>query len=1052
MNGVVRWFIRYPIWSNVLMLVVFIAGLLSLSGMRSSFFPETRPDTISIQVPYPGASPVEVEEAILSRIEESLEGLDGVDRINATAAEGMAAITVELIKNTDHDVALSDIKNAVDQITALPEDAEKPVITRARFRGRSVSVLLYGPDDRETLKYIAEDFRDRLLLEPGLSQVTISGVPEREISVEVREESLRRYGITFQDVSRAVNSANLNLSGGKLETPAEEFRIRAWGQSYDLRELERIPVRGSGNGSVVRLMDVAQVVERWEDSPERTWFQGTPAIQLDIDKTFSEDILGIAAATYRIVEEFNDRGTPVQAEVTDDRTIHLRQRIDLLMKNGVIGLLLVLASLWFFINLRLSFWVALGIPFSFCGMFIIASQIPITINVISLFGMIIVVGILVDDAIVVAENIYAHAEKGAPPIQAAVKGTIEMLGPVCTSVTTTIVAFTPFFFLDGFMGKIIWQVAVVVIASLFFSLIEAFLILPAHLAHSKGLDRQERQHPVRERIEKFVEYITHRVYAPLLRASLRNKLIVLSMPIAAFLIVIGLMRGGHVGMTFFPFIDGDSFPVNLSLASGSQEDRTLAELLRIEQAVWEVNEEIAAERPDSLRVITGVIRSLGSNGLGDRGGHAGMLDVQLQPGEIREMDSFLISNRLREKVGSIVGARQLTYGRTGRFGKPVSIALLGRSMEQLQEARDLVVESLQAYPELKDITDSNQEGNRELSITLTPLAESLGFTLRDVTSQVRQGFYGLQSQRLQRGRDELRVWVRYADSERQGLGQLKSMRIQGADGSSYPLADLAELEYRKGVISISHLDGKRQILVEANLSDEEINLPPLLARIQGEILPLVQSRTQGVQVSFEGQSRQQRKETTSMRNTFLFALFVMFVLMVLVFRSWGQALLIFSLIPLGLIGVVVGHGIHDVQVNILSLYGIIALTGIIVNDSIVLVDQINRNLKAGMHVDKAAFEAGIARLRPILLTTFTTSLGLAPLILETSRQAQFLIPMAISVAWGLVFATAIMLLVLPAGFLVLNRLRLFAGRLRDKNLGTEDVEPAILELRQKEVA
>jgi multidrug efflux pump subunit AcrB len=1052
MRALIAGFIRYPIWSNVLLLVVFLAGLGFMLGMNSSVFPEVRPDTITIQVPFPGASPAEVEEGIILRMEAGLEGLDGIDRITSVASENMASLTIEAARGTDKDKLLADVKNAVDQITALPEDAERPSIFEPRFRGRAISIAIHGPTDHATLKQVAESFRDRLLELPGISQVAVEGLPEREISIEVREESLRRYGLTFAQVAAAVSGGNVNLTGGKLDTHKEEYLIRALGRGYQADDFRDLPVRGSAGGAVVRLEQVAQIEERWEDNPQRIHFNGRPAVLVNVDKTISEDILEVAELCRLQVEGFNEQGLPIRAEVIEDRTQTLRDRLNLLIKNGIMGLMLVVACLWLFLNVHISFWVAIGVPFSFFGMFIVAGLVPITVNVISLFGMIIVVGILVDDAVVIAENIFSHHERGAPPLKAAIEGTMEMVWPVLTSVATTVVAFSPFFFLDGNLGKFIWQMALVVIASLCFSLVEAFLVLPAHLAHSRSLQKNARVPRLRQWINNRIQGFTQGVYSPLLAWALRNPLLTLALPAAMMLIVFGLVRGGQVGLTFFPFIDGDDFPVNVSLNSGSQEQDTERVLLRIEQAVEEVNREIAAERDDSLRVVTGVTRTVGSNDLGDRGSHAGNLDVLLVPTEQRQMDSFEIANRVREKVGAVPGARSLTFGRVGTFGKPVSISLRGRDLEQLDLARDVLIAELQQIPELKDITDSDQEGPRELVLSLKPLARTLGYSLRDITQQVRHGYFGLQAQRLQRGQNELRVWVRYDRDAASSLGELKRMRIQGSGGTDHALGDLMEIAFGRGISSIQHQDGQRLIKVEASLSNEGADVPPILERIRETGFKAVDERTRDVTAAFEGQSRQQAKEAASIRKAFSVAMIINLLLLVLVFRSWGQALLIFALIPMGLVGVVMGHWIHGIQLNMLSLYGIIALAGIIVNSGIVMVDQINRNLVSGMDMGSAIQRAGVARLRPILLTTLTTVLGLGPLVLETSRQAQFLIPMAVSVAWGLLFGTVILLLVLPCGFLALSGIRRLWARLDGAPFVPESLEPAVKELQTEDQA
>ncbi len=1046
MHKIISFLVRYPIWSNVLLFGILIFGLITFSQMRYSFFPELESDFISIQVVYPGASPQEVEEGVVLKIEENLDGIEGIERVTSVSRENGAVVSVEISYGYDLNDMLADVKNAVDQINSFPVGIEKPVIFEQKFRSRALSIVLYGSTDLYNLKIIAENLRDDLIATPEISQVQITGLPDPEISIEVFESDLRRYDLTFNEIASAVRQANINISGGKFETSEEEILIRAYGRNYFAPELENIIVRGNPDGTVIYLKNVASVKEGWEDIPDKVYYNGRNSVVLSVDKTKDEDNLEVAAAAKKLVQDFNEQNRQIQAIILDDRTINLVQRLELLRDNGLIGLVMVILTLGFFMNLRLSFWVSIGIPFSFAGMFIVAALSGITINAISSFGMIIVVGILVDDAIVVAENIYSHFERGKPAFQSAVDGTVEMIAPVFTSVTTTILVFLPFFFLEGFLGKFIWHMALVVIASLGFSLIESFIVLPPHLAHSKGLHPHKEDSPSRRRIEQFIHFITHRLFAPSLSFALKHKWITLTTPIAFLFITIGLLRGGFIGATPFPFIDSDSLPINVSLTSGSQEAQTDSVLARIERIAWQVNEELKSQRADGRDVILGIRREIGRNDFGEAGSNTGKLILELLDGETRDMESFLITRDLREAVGIVPEAQNITFGQQGFFGKPVSVSLLGNDLEQLNRARDLLVDELNNYAALKDVTDSNQEGRRELNIRLKPRAYALGLTLTDIASQVRQGFFGQEVQRIQRGRDEVRVWVRYRPEDRSALGFLDQMRIRTPAGRSYPFSELAEYDIDRGLIAINHLEKKREIKVEANLANEKDDLPPILDEIQNNIVPGILAQVQGVQVSYEGQSRNREREAASMAQVFPLALIGMFILLILVFRSYAQAFLIFSLIPLGIIGAIWGHGIQGAQLSFLSLYGVLALSGIIINDSIVFVDQINRNLKAGQKLLDATFNAGIMRLRPILLTTFTTAFGLAPIILETSRQAQFLIPMAISVAYGLVFGTAVLLLVLPAGFLALNRFRVALARIKNPDASPESVEPAVKEL------
>jgi multidrug efflux pump subunit AcrB len=1046
MKKVIEFLARHPIWGNVILYSVLGFGLLAFLQMRYSFFPELQTDLISIQCVYPGASPQEIEEGVVLKIEEKLDGIEGIDRVTSVSRENVATVTVEILFGYDLEKALADVKNAVDQINSFPVGIEKPVIFEQKFRSRALSVVLYGKTDLFNLKYIAENLRDEFLAAPEISQVAIAGLPNLEISIEVSEADLRRYELTFDEIAQAVRMANINISGGKFDTENEEILIRAYGRNYYADQLKNLIIRGNPDGTVIYLRDVVDVLERWEDVPDKTYYNGRNSVVLSVDKTADEDILDVANRSKALIERFNEYNDRVQAILLDDRTVNLNQRLILLRNNGLIGLALVILTLGFFMNMRLSFWASLGIPFSFAGMFIVANLVGITVNAISTFGMIIVVGILVDDAIVVAENIFAHYERGKSAYNAAVDGTLEVIAPVFTSVTTTIIAFMPFFFLEGFLGKFIWHMALVVVASLAFSLIEAFVILPSHLAHSKGLHPHKEDPPLRAKIESMIKYITHGLYAPSLSFAMKHKWITLTTPIAFLMVTIGFLGGGFIGITPFPYIDSDTLPINISLVSGTQEEQTDSLLADIERICWQVNTEMMKEREDGEAIILGIRREIGRNDFGQSGSHTGKLLLELLDGESRNMESFLISQRLRSAVGTIPQAQNITFGQQGFFGKPISVSLLGIDLDQLNRGRDLLVAEFENFSPLKDITDSNQEGRKELDITLKPRAHALGLSLQQVAGQVRQGFFGQEVQRIQRGRDELRIWVRYRPEDRAALGFLDQMRIRTPGGSEYPFSELASYTINRGLTAINHLDKKREVKVEANLADETADQPPIIQEIQNIIVPRVLAQVQGVQVSYEGQSRNRAKEAQSMQRVFPLALLGMLLMLILVFRSYAQALLIFSLIPLGVIGAILGHGIQGVQLSFLSIYGIIALSGIIINDSIVFVDQINRNLRSGEKLNDAVFNAGIARLRPILLTTLTTAFGLAPIILETSRQAQFLIPMAVSVAYGLLFGTGVLLLVLPAGFLVLNRIRVKAASWIGKPASAESVEPVLKEM------
>ncbi|MBF0431499.1 MAG: efflux RND transporter permease subunit [Fibrobacteria bacterium] len=1047
MKKLVDYFISYPVWANVLMFALLGIGLFSAKMLRSSFFPEMESDIIMITIAYPGTSPEEIERGLTLKIEENLRGLQGIEQITSVSSESNCRVTVTMAKGYDRQEVLSDVKNAVDRIIPYPVDAEKPVVYIQKARSRSISTALYGKADLWALKEKAEIFRDDLMAIDGISQVSIEGIPNREIAIEVREADMRRYELTFSQIAAAVRAANLDISGGKLETLEEEILIRSWGRKYSAPEIEKIVLKSLPNGTIIRLRDVAVIEEKWEDSPTSSWFNGERAVIVNIDKTIDEDILFVSKTVKEELEAFSEKYPEIKTAIITDATIHLRERIKLLEKNGIIGFILVVISLGFFLNWRVAGWVALGIPISFAGMFIIASMAGITINVISLFGMIIVVGMLVDDAIVVAENIYQKHEKGISAHKAALEGTLEVVGPVLTAVLTTIFAFLPFFFLDGMMGKFIWHVALVVIAALAFSLIESMLILPAHLAHSKGLVKQERISRFRQTMDDAFKYLDYRLFGPALKIAMQNKLAIVAVPVAGLMLVIGLVKGGFVEISSFPHIDRDNINIDLTLTSGIQEQVTDSILQEIEKKAWEVNQEYKKKRKDGRDILLSTKRSIGSNGLRDAGSHTGSIRMELLPGELRGIESSEITNHLREKVGAVSGAQRLAFGGGGFWGKPVSISLLGHDLNKLSRAKEMMKDKLEEYSSLRDVIDNDTQGKREIAITLLPKAHAIGFSVAEIMTQVRQGFFGQEIQRLQRGNDEIRVWVRYDKKDRASIAQLEKVRIRSKTGQEYPLSELVDYDIKRSVVNIIHLDGKREIRVEADLTDPNSSVGSVMAEIKAKTVPEILSQIDDVRVSYEGRERENRKFLSSVKMAFPLALMGILIILVLVFRSYLQAIIIFLMIPTGLIGAILGHWVHGLMLSRLSMFGIIALTGIVINDSIVYMDQINRNLRNGLPLFTAVYEAGLSRLRPILLTTATTVLGLAPLIAETSRQAQFLIPMAVSIAYGLLFGSLFILFVVPCLFLTLNSIRLFYGKIFNPNTTAELVEPAVKELR-----
>ena len=1046
MRGIITHFIKYPVAANVLILAFILLGTLGIFSLKSSFFPLSESRVISISVTYPGASPEEMEEGIVLKIEDNIRGLIGVERFTSVSSENAASISVEVLKGYDVDVVLADIKNAVDKVPSFPVGMEPPVISKQIFRTEAVSFVVNGDNiSLFALKEFARQIESELRSIDGISQVEISGFPAEEIEIAVSEDELRAYNLTFQEVARAVSSTNILVTGGSIKTADEEYLIRVNNRSYYGNELDHIIIKAEPNGKKIRLRDVAIVRDKWNENPNRSYFNGKPSVRVQVNTTNSEDLIEVATSTRQYIEDFNLSHDGVHLDITRDASILIDQRTELLMENAVLGMALVLFFLALFLKPRLAFWVAFGLPISFLGMFIFAAQLGVTINILSLFGMIIVIGILVDDGIVIAENIYNHYEKGKSPVRAAIDGTMEVLPAIVSAILTTIVAFSTFFFLEGRVGEFFGEVAIIVILTLGISLIEALIILPSHVSHSRALSPAQKTYWFNKHSERLLVWMRDKLYGPYLKFFLNNKLLGFAIPITLLILTFGAIGGGIVRFTFFPQISSDRVSITLKMPQGTNERITDSLVNVIEEAAWFVNDEFTERQTGNIQVVESVVRRVGP------GAANGSLNINLLPGEFRDFPASEIATAIGDKVGYIAGAESVAFGSGGNFGgKPVSVSLISNNLTQLKESKELLKEYLRNNDLLKDVADNDPEGIKEISLTLKDNAHAMGFTLNDVISQVRSGFFGFQAQRFQRGRDEIKVWVRYDKSERSSLKNLDDMRIVSPSGERVPLNEIANYETSRGEISINHLDGKREIRIDADLKNPKTSATDIMAQIRQDIVPVIQSNYPSVTPLFEGQNREAQKTGNSAATTLPIVIFLIYAIIAFTFRSFSQPLLLLMMIPFSLIGVAWGHWIHGFSINILSYLGIIALIGIVVNDGLVLIGKLNSYLKEGMSYDDALFAAGKSRFRAIFLTSVTTIAGLAPLIFETSRQAQFLIPMAISIAYGILVATVLTLVMLPLMLSAGNKFKVYWKWLMSGKKPTkEEVERAIIEQRNE---
>ncbi len=995
------------------MIGLLVAGLVGMSSMKSSFFPVVKSKYINIQVVYPGASPEEIETGVVAKIEENLQGIADIDLVTSTSTENAASVNIVVKNYNKTDEVLQNVKNAVDKIPSFPVGMEPPIIFKQDFEegmdNTALILALTGVDDLRELKRAARIIESDLRQLEGVSQVSLSGFPEEEIEIAVREDKLSELGLSLDQIASVVRASNIETTGGKILTSEEEFIIRGRYKEYTATELKDIIVVADPDGRIIRLGELADVQEKWvETDPSRNWFNGKQAVAITVNNLPSESILDVVDHAYAYMDAFNKKNEGLHLDVVVDMSIVLNQRIDLLVNNGVIGFILVLIFLALFLNVRLAFWVALAIPVSFAGMFIFAGMAGVTINVISLFGMILVIGILVDDGIVIAENIYTKYENGSPRLEATIEGTLEVLPAVFSAIITTVIAFSSFYFIEGTLGDFFRNMATVIILTLIFSLVEGAFILPAHVGNSKALKKEVKPTLVEIKMTNFLNGIRDRFYRPALDYAIKQPWISFSVIVAIFLITVpGLIGGGFVRTTFFPFIEGDVISVNLAMQAGTKAEITKAQIDRIEAVVWEVNEEFTAQRDDTLQTIVAIDKSVGP------ASHVAALNIQLLDGENRLLQSTDISSRIREKVGVVYGADNITFGAFSPFGRPISVSLLGNDIQTMRLATEEFKAELSLREDVMDVTDSNQEGVKEISIKLKPRAYQLGFTKGELINQIRQAFYGVEVQRLQRGRDEVRVWVRLDERDRASIGSIENFKLRTMKGQEIPFTEVCTIEIERGLTAINRIYGKRQVEISADLSGPHASATDIDEAIKNEILPPILAKYPSISASFEGQNREVAKSQNSIARVMPLIFALMFLVIVLTFRSPLQATAVFGLIPFGMVGISIGHCLLDAQISLFSVLGMIALIGILVNDALVFVAAYNSYLRNGFSIDESIWKAGMNRFRPIILTSVTTVAGLAPLMLNKSFQAQFLIPMAISVAFGLLFVTVIILILLP---------------------------------------
>jgi multidrug efflux pump subunit AcrB len=1038
MSGILSWFARNHVAANLIMLLILVSGILTFSTIKQEVFPELSIDIISVTVPYLGAAPEEVEEGICVRIEEELQSLEGIKRITSRASEGIGNVNVELLPGTDVRKLLDDVKARVDAIDSFPEQTEEPVIQELLNRRQVINVAVSGDTDEQSLKALSERIREEILLLPGITQAEVANVRPYEISLEVSENALRRFDLTFDEVAQAIRRSSLDLPGGSIKARGGEVLLRTKGQAYTGLEFEKIILRTRPDGTRVTLKDVALIIDGFAETDQAARFDGMPAAIIQVFRVGDEDALKVADAVKAYVSTaLASMPEGINLTVWNDDSEILRGRLDLLYKNGRSGLLLVFLLLALFLRLRLAFWVALGIPISFLGAIWLMPVFDVSINMISLFAFILVIGIIVDDAIVVGESIFTSYESGKKGLQAAVEGVKNVAVPVFFAVLTTVAAFWPLLQVEGVIGKIMRFIPTIVILTLLFSLFESLFILPSHLSRLRPLKEPPQNWRgawtrFQSRFNRVFQRFIDRAYRPSLEFGLKYRYISLAGFVAILFVTVGLIGGGWVKFVFLPRIDADNVIARLTMPLGTPVETTAASVQKLEAAALELESELDLQKP----LIRHVLASIGEQpSLNQAGGptpslggftasHLGEVNIELVPSEKRGVSSTVIANRWRELTGPIPDAVELSFASSlFSAGAPINIQLASADYVALREAAEKLKGKLQDYPGVYDVADSYREGKQEIKLDITPKAEALGLSLLDLGRQVRQAFYGEEVQRIQRGREEIKVMVRYPEEERRSLANLENKRIRTGGGVAVPFSAAAKATLGRGYSTIVRTDRRRTLDITAEVDDAMANPNELLADITQNVMPTLLADYPNVSYSLEGEQRDQREALSSLRNGFLLALLVIYALLAIPFRSYVQPLLVMGVIPFGIVGAIWGHVIMGYSLSLLSFFGIVALTGVVVNDSLVMVDFINRFRARGESLAKAIRAAGVVRFRPIFLTTITTFAGLTPLLLERSLQARFLIPMAISLAFGVLFATFITLVLVPVCYMILEDIR-----------------------------
>ena len=1025
MHNLIAWFTRNHVAANLLMILILGAGFFTLKyRVNVEVFPDVTIDVININIALPGASPEEAEESLAIPIEEAILDIEGIDKITSRSTEGSSTISVEVDAKYDQYRLKDEIKNRVDALNTLPASAEKPIISQPTSSREVISVMISGELTEKELRLLGEQTRARLLDEANITQVTLESVRPYEISIEVSEQTLRQYNLTMDEIAAAINANSVDLSGGSIKTPSGEILLRSKGQAYVGSEYANIMIRSHADGTRLILKDIATIKDGFEETPIITRFNGKPAVIIEVYRVGAQSAITIADTVKAfIVEQQALMPAGVKLDYWRDDSKIVKSRINTLSTSAIQGGILVAIMLTLFLRPAIAFWVTVGIPVSFMGGAIFMAELDISINIISLFAFIMVLGILVDDAIVSGENVYTHLKRGEPPERAAIIGIQEVSTPVTFGILTTIVAFIPLTLIEGARGDIFAQIPAIVIPVLLFSLIESKLILPAHLKHIRMQgSNQNRFLRWQERFANNFEQAILRYYRPALSAVLARRYLSLTVAFSVMLIVLTLVTSGWVRFIFFPRIPSEIARGVIVMPTGTDITVTDKYVQKMLDSALLLQKKYT-DTSTNESVIKDIFATVGSSGGSSAGqSHRGRVIFQVQSEEERVIDISVAAlvKEWRALIGHVPGAQSLTFkAETGHSGSPLNIQLTAHRYDSLRSVADKIKHKLTEYPSVFDIEDSISTGKTELQLAIKPEAEALGLSLSDLAQQVRQAFYGEQVQRIQRGKDDVKVFIRYPENERQSIYNLNNMMIRTPAGDEIPFLEVAEITVGTSPSVIIRIDRQRTLNITADLNKETGNLGILKQDLTDYLDQLMQLYPD-VSYSLEGEAKEQDESFSSLKLGLVFVLFAIYALLAIPFRSYTQPLIVMSVIPFGAIGAILGHIIMGNPLTLMSVLGMLALTGVVVNDSLVLVDYINKQRAEGVPLTEAVNNAGVARFRAVMLTSITTFVGLMPLLLETSIQAQFLIPMAISLGFGIIFATVITLFIVPINYLLLE--------------------------------